>query len=181
MTAQRPSNSERTGTYTALAGGSLGTAANLEDTQVYQLEDLQVPAPAPAHEPVVAQEPAVARPPAPEQAPCRPASRSVRQRAPRAPSRAAPGGAIAAAVLATVIGGAALLAFANRDAGTGAGLGADVPTAGTSAEPVTQAPADGGGGGRGGGGNVGGGGNGNGGGNGGGNGNGNGGGNGRGG
>jgi hypothetical protein len=168
------------GTFTGVAGGNLGTAANLEDTQVYRLEDLEAPeAPVeylaePEPEPVMAVTAPAAQPVPTSSA--RPVAVSERlQPLPRAQSRSVPGGTIAAAVLVAVIGGAALLALANAEPsdGSGLGAGAGAPTVGATLAPPTEQPNEGGAGG-GNGGNGGGNGRANGGGNGGGNGRGNG-------
>ena len=164
MTPTRRTDSVHSGTYTGVAGGSLGTAANLEDTQVYELEDLQVPEPEPAREDPSAPELAMA--PGSEAVPAaapvastpraqRPAPMPVVFHEPIAaarPTRSRPiaGGAIAAAVLVAVIGGGALLALANDERDGGSGSGAGAPTAGATAAPATEAPNEGGGGGGGG-------------------------------
>ena len=158
------------GTYTGVAGGSLGTAANLEDTQVYQLEDLQAPEPEMGREFAIAREspvaPELAIAPEPDVVPAAaPVARTPRGQRPTPspvvfdepvsavrPVRSRPiaGGAIAAAVLVAVIGGGALLALAGDERDDGAGTGAGAPTAGATVAPATAAPNDGGGGGDGG-------------------------------
>src|SRR5262245_3925251 len=110
------------GTFTGVAGGGLGTAANLEDTQLYQVEDLQPePAPEPAPAPVRAPPPARSNqvlPPAPiPVAAPRPAPVVGHTR-----SRSVPGGAIAAAILIAVVGGAVLLAAAGGEPKAGSGI-----------------------------------------------------------
>ena len=153
------------GTYTGVAGGSLGTAANLEDTQVYQLDDLQEPelepelASAPAPEPerfsAPAAAPDVASTPAPVvfAAPVSPSRPTTRATTSRTPSRPITAGALATAALVAVIGGAVLLSLANGGAdpriGSGAGGTETGQTAAPTIDAATQPPEAGGGGGNG--------------------------------
>jgi hypothetical protein len=133
--------SQPDGSVTAVARGGLGTAANLEDTQVYDLEDLRLP-----------EAPVFARP-TPEVRRAVPvpvgagSTVATRQRSRRFPLTT---GAIAAVVLAAIVGVAALVALAG---GTSGGVASPTDAAGTvgaTVAPATAAPD--GGGGRGGGG-----------------------------
>ncbi|HET7181570.1 MAG TPA: hypothetical protein VFI15_05000, partial [Candidatus Limnocylindrales bacterium] len=164
---------EPDGTVTGVARGGLGTAANLEDTQLYAVEDLQaLPAPARVAAPAVAvAQPTTVTPVSPAAVTPATVTRATVTRAVPGPGPRGlrlTGGAIAAVVLAAVVGGATLLALAGGAPGR-----ATSPTDALASLGATfaleTAPANGGAGG-GGGGNGGGNGHGGGGGNGGGNG-----------
>lgn len=173
MTATRPTSSARravedaqAGTYTGVAQGSLGTAANLEDTQVYEVDDLQAPAPTAAPVPYVAPPPAVvpAPPAAPEPSPdvvraVAPVDRAapapaVLRRTPVASSgrsrfRPLTGGALAAAVLVAVVGVWAVFALGGAGDRSGTAPGADAPTVLVTQAPATEPAGGAGGGGKG--------------------------------
>lgn len=140
---------------TGVARGGLGTATNLDDTQVYALDDLRDPLPAaPQQEPEVEPEarPVADRSPEPR-AQVAPARRPIA--APAAVAAAASSrpqrsvgrpilgiaGVIAAVALAVVVGSSVL---ANRDGG-GLGAGQSLPThdvgAGASVLP-SEIPGD---------------------------------------
>src|SRR3982750_789944 len=93
------------GSVTGVAVGGLGTAANLDDTQLYDLEDLQLPAPAPESQPARGQ---VAPPFAQPARVVQPAAPVVQgpaiTTAPRPRGRPMAGGAIVAIVLVVVVG-----------------------------------------------------------------------------
>jgi hypothetical protein len=167
----------KAGAVTGVASGGLGTAANLEDTQLWDLDDLGLPEEAPTPEPVVAAAtaptppararvsaspaaPVIATAPAVAVVPRAPAAAPIATvpvaRAPRGERRTGPlaAAAIGIIVLATVLalrdglpGGAA------SGSGDAAGAFPSVPAVSTPAPKVTPAPKAESGGGKGGGGN----------------------------
>ena len=140
---------------TGVASGGLGTAANLEDTQLWDLEDLHADAAADPMEPHALPEPVRAE------------AQPVRAAVIRAPRTQRRTGLMAAAAV-VIVALAALLALrdglpggATRGAGDAAGAFPSLPPAASTGPQATAAP-DAGGGGTGGKGNGNGGGNGNG-------------------
>lgn len=135
-----------TGTYTGVASGGLGTGANLEDTQVYDVDDLRLPELAPEPPPVVAHVPdpvvqPVDRPTARVASPARVHA-----------TRRLGSGTLAAGVLVGVGAVAVLAAVAGGESRLGAGTGTSQPTVGATVAPVTAEPDTAGNGGGGGGG-----------------------------
>jgi hypothetical protein len=147
---------------TGVASGGLGTAANLEDTQLWDLEDLRAADPADEFEPEELPEPAPMRaapalppaePPARLAEPMRPVAQPVSAAVVRVPRGQRRTGLVAAAAVG-IIALAALLALrdglpggANRGAGDAAGAFPSLPPAASIGPQATAAPDAGGSGG----------------------------------
>lgn len=154
---------------TGVASGGLGTAANLEDTQLWSLDDLQVPEDGAIAEPEVVAEPAPVRAPAVDRpranhdrverlAYAQPAERVEPSKPLPAPVLPPPRGkrrtGVIAAAAIGLIALAALLAFrdgfpggATGGSGDAAGAFPSLPPGASSGPLVTTAPDAGGGGG----------------------------------